>query len=98
MGNRGPDGRWRRKDTVGAALEVYLREAEADGRLGEEALVVAATARRLAVRLDSDDLPPYVVGALSRELRACMAQLQGLPEARPGLSEQDFAALLGELQ
>ena len=87
-----------RRDSVVAALERYLQAAEADGRLGEEALVVAATARRLAVRLDADDLPPYVVGALSRELRACMAQLQGLPEARPGLTDADFAALLGELR
>lgn len=72
-------------------LEKLIAKADP---LSDEALVLAAVARRLASEMDRDDVAPYVLGALARELRAAVASLSGTPGGRPGLSDSDFAELL----
>jgi hypothetical protein len=64
------------------------------GEVSAKQAVLAAAAGRLAAAMADDDVPPYALAGLSRELRATVAALLGAPSVSAGVSDADWERIL----
>jgi hypothetical protein len=64
------------------------------GKLSAEQAVLAATAGRLASAMADEDVPPYALAGLSRELRAAVATLLGAPPVSAGMRHASWERIL----
>jgi hypothetical protein len=77
--------------TPSEALAAMLEDL---GQLSVEQAMHAATAGQLAAAITDDDVPPYALAGLARELRARPAALLDAPSVSAGVTEDAWEQIL----